>query len=50
MAKNSVSHNMSRDMRFPPMWYVRPTKAQTSLGIRAVLSEPLLVALIFSEC
>ena len=27
---------MSRDMRFPPMWYVRPAKAQTSLRIRAV--------------
>ena len=23
------------DMRFPTMWYVRPTKAQTSLRIRA---------------
>ena len=28
--------NMSRDMRFPTMWYVRPAKAQTSLRIRAV--------------
>ena len=35
--------NMSRDMRFPTMWYVRPAKAQTSLRIRAVWSEPLLV-------
>ena len=23
--------DMSRDMRFPTMWYVRPAKAQTSL-------------------
>ena len=28
--------NMSHDMRFPTMWYVRPAKAQTSLRIRAV--------------
>ena len=28
--------HMSRDMRFPIMWYVRPAKAQTSLRIRAV--------------
>ena len=27
---------LSRDMRFPTMWYVRPAKAQTSLRIRAV--------------
>ena len=27
---------MSRDMRFPTMWYVQPAKAQTSLRIRAV--------------
>ena len=27
-------------MRFPTMWYVRPAKAQTSLRIRAVWSEP----------
>ena len=37
-------------MRFPAMWYVRPTKAQTSQRIRAVWSEPLLVALIFYDC
>ena len=36
--------HMSRNMRFPTMWYVRPAKAQTSLHISAVLSEPLLVA------
>ena len=28
--------DMSRDIRFPTMWYVRPAKAQTSLRIRAV--------------
>ena len=26
---------LSRDMRFPKMWYVRPAKAQISLHIRA---------------
>ena len=31
-------------MVFLTMWYVRPTKAQASLRIRAVCSEPLLVA------
>ena len=40
---------MSHDMRFPTMWYVRPANAQTSLLIRAVWSEPLLVAWIFYE-
>ena len=40
---------MSRDMRFPTMWYVRPAKAQTSLRIRAVWSEPLLVAWIYFD-
>ena len=32
------------------MWYVRPAKSQISLRICAVLSEPFLVARIFSEC
>ena len=36
----------SRVMGFPTMWYVRPAKPQ----IRAVWSEPLLVAWIFHEC
>ena len=36
--------NMSRNLTFPTMWYVRPAKAQTSLRTRTVLSEPLLVA------
>ena len=38
-----------RDMRFPTMWYMGPAKAQTSLRIRAVWSEPFLVAWIFYE-
>ena len=29
-------YSLSRYMRFPTMWYVRPAKAQTSLRIRAV--------------
>ena len=37
-------------MRFPTIWYVRPAKAQTSLRICAVCSEPLLVACIFYDC
>ena len=28
--------NMSHDMRFPTMWYVRPAKPQISLRIHAV--------------
>ena len=43
MVGNNCMH-MGREMRFPTMWYVRPAKAQTSLRIRADLSEPLLVA------
>ena len=35
---------MSQCMRFPTMWYVWPAKPQISLHIRAVWSEPLLVA------
>ena len=31
-----TKHNMSRDIRFPTMWYVRPAKPQISLRIRAV--------------
>ena len=29
-------NNMSQCMRFPTLWYVRPTKPQISLRIRAV--------------
>ena len=32
------------------MWYVRPAKAQTSLRIRAIWSEPLLVASLLHDC
>ena len=41
---------MSQWMRFPTNWYVRPAKPQTSLCIRAVWSEPLLVAWVFYDC
>ena len=37
-------------MGFPTMWYVLPAKPETSLHIRTVSSEPLLVACIFYEC
>ena len=37
-------------MRFPTMWYVRPTKPQISLRILAVWSEPLQVAWVFYDC
>ena len=51
---NLLLHNsfpyLSRDMRFLRMRYVRPAKPQTSLRIRAVWSEPLLVACVFYEC
>ena len=43
---------MSRSIQFPTMWYmyVQAAKAQTSLRISAVWSEPLLVAWIFYDC
>ena len=47
---NRTCLHVSRDMRFPTMWYVRSAKSQISLRIRAVWSEPLLVACIFYEC
>ena len=31
-----IKADLSRDMRFPTMWYVRPAKPQISLRIRAV--------------
>ena len=48
----SFKNDMSRNMRFPTMWYmyVRPAKAQTSLRIRPVWSKSLLVAWILYEC
>ena len=42
--------NLSHDMGFPTMMHLRPAKAQTSQHIRAVWSEPLLVAWIFYDC
>ena len=44
------TNNLSCYMRFPTMWYVGPAKAQTSLRIRAVWSEPSLVAWIYHDC
>ena len=41
---------MSQCMRFPSLWYVRPAKPQMSLRIRAVWSEPLLIAWVFYDC
>ena len=49
MALNPVPQ-MSRDMRFPTMWYVWSAKPQISLRIPAVWSEPLLVTWIFYDC
>ena len=34
--EENMEDYLSRDMRFPTMWYVRPTKPQISLRIRAV--------------
>ena len=45
-----TEYEMSRDMRFPTMWYLRPAKPKISLRICAVWSEALLVAWIFYEC
>ena len=42
--------NMSRYMRLPTMWYVLSAKAQISLLLRTVWSEPLLVDWIFCDC
>ena len=42
--------DLSQCMRFPTIWYLRPAKPQISLRIRAVWSEPLLVARISYEC
>ena len=43
--RNKFSHGM----RFPTMWNMRPAKAQTSLRIRAVWSEHLLIPWIFYD-
>ena len=50
LMRNVLIVYVSHDMRFPTMWYARPAKAQTSLRICAVWSEPLLLAWIFYEC
>ena len=47
--KYKTKHDLSSDLRFPTMWYVWPDKAQTSLRIRPVWSQPLLVARIFFD-
>ena len=39
-----IINKMSQCMRFPTMWYVRPAKPPISLRIRAVISEPSVVA------
>ena len=44
-----ATSDMSHEMRFPAMWYVRPAKPQISLHIRPVWSEPLLVDWIFYD-
>ena len=41
MEKNTC---LSHDLKFPTMWYVGPAKVKISLRIRAVWSEPFLVA------
>ena len=44
------TQHLSSDIRFSTLWHVWPAKAQTSLRICTVWSEPLLVAWIFYEC
>ena len=36
LLKKTDKTEMSRDMKFPTMWYVRPAKPQISLRMRAV--------------
>ena len=45
-----TKHKMSQCMVFPTIRHVRPAKPQISLRIRAVWSEPLLVAWVFYDC
>ena len=47
--KNPHIIHMSCRMIFPTMWFVWPAKAQTSLCIHTVWSEPLLVTWIFYD-
>ena len=44
-----IKLHLSLNMRFPTMWYVRPAKAQITLRIRTVWSEPLLVTWLFYD-
>ena len=44
-----IQQNLSHGLGFPTMWYVRPAKPQIRLRIRAVWSEPLLVARLLIE-
>ena len=44
-----MPHSYMSNIRFPTLWYVRPKKAQTSLCVHTVWSEPLLVAWIFYD-
>ena len=48
--KTMINLHMSRDMRFPTMWFVRLAEPQISLHIGTVCSEPLLVGWMFYEC
>ena len=41
---------MTQCIRFPTIRYVRPAKPQINLRIRAVWSEPLIVAWVFYDC
>ena len=50
VAASPIKSHLSRDRRFPKMWYVWSAKPQISLRVRAVWSEPLLVAWIFYDC
>ena len=50
ITNKQLSTFMCRDLRFPAMWYVRTAKALTSLRIRAVWSEHLLVNWRSYEC
>ena len=49
-SRTFIIKEMSQCMRFPTMWYVRQAKPQISLRIRAVWSEPFLVAWVFYVC
>ena len=50
ICRQNETINLSRNMRFPTMLYVRPAKPQIGLRIRAAWSALLLVAWIFYDC